>query len=83
MLTPASASSKRHLRSSVLLLTAALLPLLAQPACGDEDGKKKAPTKFLNTGFTLGGPIIRNKLFFFGAYQRTVDNGGYIVRAPA
>src|SRR5688572_30600890 len=42
---------------------------------------QKAPTKFLNTGFTLGGPIVRNKLFFFGAYQRTVDNSGYIVRA--
>jgi hypothetical protein len=41
----------------------------------------KAPTKFLNTGFTLGGPIVRNKLFFFGDYQRTVDNNGYIVRA--
>jgi carboxypeptidase family protein/TonB-dependent receptor-like protein len=42
---------------------------------------QKAPTKFLNTGFTLGGPIVRNKLFFFGDYQRTVDNSGYIVRA--
>ena len=42
---------------------------------------QKAPTKFLNTGFTLGGPIVRNKLFFFGDYQRTLDNNGYIVRA--
>ena len=31
----------------------------------------KAPTKFANGGFTLGGPIVRNKLFFFGDYQRT------------
>ncbi len=31
----------------------------------------KAPTKFSNSGFTLGGPIVRNKLFFFGDYQRT------------
>jgi len=41
----------------------------------------KAPTKFLNTGFTMGGPIVRNKLFFFGDYQRTIDNNGYVVRA--
>jgi outer membrane receptor protein involved in Fe transport len=41
----------------------------------------KAPTKFLNSGFTLGGPIIKNKFFFFGDYQRTIDNFGYVVRA--
>jgi hypothetical protein len=40
----------------------------------------KAPTKFFNSGFTLGGPIVRNKLFFFGDYQRTIDNSGYVVR---
>jgi hypothetical protein len=39
----------------------------------------KAPTKFLNGGFTLGGPILKNKLFFFGDYQRTIDNLGYVV----
>ena len=41
----------------------------------------KAPTKFANGGFTLGGPIVRGKLFFFGDYQRTIDNFGYVVRA--
>lgn len=41
----------------------------------------KAPTTFFNSGFTLGGPIVRNKLFFFGDYQRTLDNQGYVVRA--
>ena len=41
----------------------------------------KAPTKFAQGGFTLGGPIVRNKLFFFGDYQRTIDNLGYVVRA--
>ena len=41
----------------------------------------KAPTKFAQGGFTLGGPIMRNKFFFFGDYQRTIDNLGYVVRA--
>lgn len=41
----------------------------------------KAPTKFVNSGFTLGGPIVRNRFFFFGDYQRTIDNFGYVVRA--
>src|SRR5438093_6227865 len=40
----------------------------------------KAPTKFANAGFTLGGPIVKSKFFFFGDYQRTIDNAGYVVR---
>jgi len=41
----------------------------------------KPPTKFAQGGFTLGGPIVRSKFFFFGDYQRTIDNLGYVVRA--
>jgi hypothetical protein len=49
-------------------------------SAGDYFSHLKAPTKFVNAGFTLGGPIVRNKLFFFGDYQRTIDNLGYIIR---
>jgi hypothetical protein len=38
-------------------------------------------TTYLQGGFTLGGPILRNRLFFFGNYQRTVDDSGRITRA--
>jgi Carboxypeptidase regulatory-like domain len=48
---------------------------------GDYFTHLKAPTKFVNAGFTLGGPILKGKLFYFGDYQRTVDNNGYVVRA--
>jgi hypothetical protein len=39
------------------------------------------PTTYLQTGFTLGGPIQRNKLFFFGDYQHTLDHSGRTQRS--
>ncbi len=42
----------------------------------------KPPTKFSQGWLhALAVPIIRNKFFFFGDYQRTIDNLGYVVRA--
>ena len=37
-------------------------------------------TAYVQSGFTLGGPIRRNKLFFFGDYVRTLDDSGRISR---
>ncbi len=37
-------------------------------------------TLYLQSGFTLGGPIRRNKLFFFGDYVHTLDDSGRISR---
>ena len=37
---------------------------------------KKPETKYQQFGATLGGPIVKDKLFFFTDYQRTVDNLG-------
>jgi hypothetical protein len=39
------------------------------------------PTRYLQTGMTLGGPIRRNRLFVFGDYQHTTDHTGRSARA--
>jgi hypothetical protein len=39
------------------------------------------PTEYLQSGFTLGGPIQQNKLFFFGDYQHILDHAGRTERS--
>lgn len=45
---------------------------------------RKAPTRFNQFGFTIGGPIKKNKLFIFGDYQGARDHLGNVnrVRIP-
>jgi hypothetical protein len=39
------------------------------------------PSDYLQSGFTLGGPIQKNKIFFFGDYQHTIDHAGRTQRS--
>ena len=40
-----------------------------------------ANSKYMQAGFTLGGPVMRNRLFFFGDYVRTNDDSGRLTQA--
>src|SRR5207244_2534330 len=39
------------------------------------------PTDYLQSGFTFGGPIQNNRVFFFGDYQHTLDHSDRTTRA--
>ncbi len=66
---------------------------LVQGAAGSSSATPRRPTPATTSrtsrrrrssrraGSRLAGPIMRNKFFFFGDYQRTIDNLGYVVRA--
>lgn len=47
----------------------------------EESGNEKPKADRLETGFTLGGPIVKDKVFFFGGYQYTKANTGLVPTA--
>jgi hypothetical protein len=47
---------------------------------GDYFTHTTAPTHYRQAGFTIGGPIKKNKLFYFGDYQYTGDRQGFVFR---
>lgn len=47
----------------------------------EESGNEKPKADRIETGFTIGGPIIKNRFFFFGGYQYTKANTGLVSTA--
>ncbi len=49
----------------------------------NRDGIDRQKARRLEGGFTLGGPIIKDKLFFFGGYQKTDAATAYVPTAQS
>ncbi len=49
----------------------------------EKDGIDKPKARRNEGGFTFGGPLRRNKLFFFGGYQRTDAETGFVPTASS
>lgn len=49
----------------------------------NRDGIDRQKARRVEGGFTLGGPIIKEKLFFFGGYQRTDATTAYVPTAQS
>lgn len=47
----------------------------------EESGNEKPRADRTEAGFTLGGPIVKDKFFFFGGYQYTNANTGLVPTA--
>jgi hypothetical protein len=49
----------------------------------DREGIEKPRARRYEGGFTAGGPLRRNKVFFFGGYQRTDAETGFVPTASS
>lgn len=49
----------------------------------NKDGIERPRARRNEGGFTLGGPIIKDKTFFFGGYQRTQASTGFVPTASS
>jgi hypothetical protein len=49
----------------------------------NKDGIDKPTARRYEGGVTIGGPLRRNKLFFFGGYQRTEAETGFVPTASS
>lgn len=49
----------------------------------NKDGINKPRARRLEGGFTLGGPIVKERFFFFGGYQRTDASTGFVPTASS
>ena len=49
----------------------------------NKDGIERPKARRNEGGFTIGGPIIRDRFFFFGGYQHTQANTGFVSTASS
>jgi hypothetical protein len=49
----------------------------------NREGIDRQKARRLEGGFTLGGPVVKDKLFFFGSYQRTDASTAYVPSAQS
>jgi Carboxypeptidase regulatory-like domain len=49
----------------------------------NREGIDRQKARRLEGGFTLGGPVVKDRLFFFGSYQRTDASTAYVPSAQS
>src|SRR5205085_7421680 len=47
-----------------------------------ESGGEKNPYRRDQYGFSLGGPIVKDRAHFFGTYEKTKRTTSYVVQTP-